>query len=623
MMNIIRFFLIVITLSTMLTAQPGTLYFSDSERQILHSINNDRTNRTAIVSGEYATDLTYFPTGDVVFWTDQVKGTLECISTNGNGWQLVVPNLIKPTSSVAHTPNGHIYIMEAGKGRIIRTKLDGSDLQVIVSGIPIDEGSDLALDIAGGKIYWAIKYPGSIWRANLNGTAKQQWLTNLYFPDNLIIDSLSAKAYFTQNSGAVAEDGIFSCSLSGNLPIQVVPGNVSAFDLENNQLYFTSGLSSKLFRSATDGTGGYTYQQGEYQNVTGLEVRSSDSTIYWASELYGPYIFKSNLNGSQRQVLRNSEIYNIGQIAVNPATGAAVWVNRHSSNQSDTSSAIRRRPSANSTTQNLVKSSPDARYLGMTVDWINERVFYTRQGDPAINRVKLNGSGDSQIPSSPISYVQYMRYNPQNGRIYWSDFGLDKIMSILPNGADEQTIATGVINPKGLDFDTASQMIYFVDDGGIKRMKYDGSQMETLRSASTGHKAIAVNQQLDEVYFSDWAAIYKMKKNGILQGILVENTFSSNIQDIQFSSNLNTSSSEAMPLPAQFTFTQDEVQIRFEEPQNGNISIYNTTGQRMHSQELNSELQSHYNANPLPQGLYFVVITNTLRQKAIYTFVKQ
>src|SRR5262249_33725029 len=69
-----------------------------------------------------------------------------------------------------------------GSGDIRRANLDGSDQQILVTRQNLPQG--LALDLAGGQMYWTDNPlgTGDIRRANLDGTDQQTLISGLNGP---------------------------------------------------------------------------------------------------------------------------------------------------------------------------------------------------------------------------------------------------------------------------------------------------------------------------------------------------------------------------------------------------------------------------------------------------------
>ena len=93
---------------------------------------------------------------------------------------------------------------------IHRSNLDGSNVEDLVKSrlrVPYD----IALDPAGGKIYWTELYwdsrPGTIQRADLDGSNPELLVTGLSAPWDIALDVTGGKVYWTEpgdESGAIS-----------------------------------------------------------------------------------------------------------------------------------------------------------------------------------------------------------------------------------------------------------------------------------------------------------------------------------------------------------------------------------------------------------------------------------
>ena len=75
---------------------------------------------------------------------------------------------------------GQIYWTAPEEGVIYRASLDGSNVEPLVTGL--DEPGVLALDVAGGQIYWTAPEEGVIYRASLDGSNVEALITGLNVP---------------------------------------------------------------------------------------------------------------------------------------------------------------------------------------------------------------------------------------------------------------------------------------------------------------------------------------------------------------------------------------------------------------------------------------------------------
>jgi hypothetical protein len=108
---------------------------------------------------------------------------------DGSAIQVIaVPGLNSPWSLALDVAHGKMYLGDMrfhpapgggqfAEGVILRANLDGSGLETLVT----DQASvdAIALDIAGGKMYWSVPGNGVIRRANLDGSGIEDLITDL------------------------------------------------------------------------------------------------------------------------------------------------------------------------------------------------------------------------------------------------------------------------------------------------------------------------------------------------------------------------------------------------------------------------------------------------------------
>jgi low density lipoprotein receptor-related protein 5/6 len=81
-----------------------------------------------------------------------------------------------------------------GDGVIRRANLDGSDVELLVSGL--DQPRDIVLDPAGGRMWWTEPFLGKIQRANLDGTEVQDVVSGLTAPTGIGYNAATDKIYW-------------------------------------------------------------------------------------------------------------------------------------------------------------------------------------------------------------------------------------------------------------------------------------------------------------------------------------------------------------------------------------------------------------------------------------------
>jgi len=121
------------------------------------------------------------------------------------------------------TVNSKVYwstSITALRGAIWRADLDGSNPQQVVTSLdPEFKPAAIALDVAGGKIYWTDYVIDVLSRANLQDGSDLQTLFIAPFNNNprgIDLDLTSGKVYWGQDIGIITDDGkIMRMNLDG------------------------------------------------------------------------------------------------------------------------------------------------------------------------------------------------------------------------------------------------------------------------------------------------------------------------------------------------------------------------------------------------------------------------
>ena len=158
-----------------------------------------------------------------------------------------------------HFPNSIAIDMAAGKVYwgdlewkwLYRSSLDGSNVERLVTGF---RGHCIALDTAAGKIYWGESY-GKIMRADLNGTNIETFIANPdyaaetnanlnYRVNGIALDIEGGKIYWAE-SGNARDDGKIKCANLNGSDIKIlVSERAIALDVEDGKMYWAGGVGA-------------------------------------------------------------------------------------------------------------------------------------------------------------------------------------------------------------------------------------------------------------------------------------------------------------------------------------------------------------------------------------------
>jgi DNA-binding beta-propeller fold protein YncE len=186
------------------------------------------------------------------------------------------------------------YDADTPNGRIWRMNRDTTDVEEIANGILDPYG--IALDVDGGKVYWADD-AGNISRANLDGTGKQTGIVNITdgWMRAVAVDPANNKMYFYE----VNYENLYVANLDGTNPQVLIPGvyGYSIFiDTQNDKIYFDDQNTPALRRANLDGSNVEDIDNTDTK-IYGIAIDYENNLLYWTARATGE-IYKAALNGT-------------------------------------------------------------------------------------------------------------------------------------------------------------------------------------------------------------------------------------------------------------------------------------------------------------------------------------
>ena len=183
---------------------------------------------------------------------------------------------------------GKMYWVDRITAKIQRANLDGSQVEDLVTTGLLGP-RDLALDVAGGKIYWADVVMGGgakIQRANLDGSQVENLVTEQSTIWSLVLDMPRGKMYW---------------AINGWLTQKIQRANLDGSQIE---VLISTGL----------------------RDPRGLALDVAGGKIYWADAISGgAKIQRANLDGSRVEALVISELNGLRDLALDLAGGKMYW----------------------------------------------------------------------------------------------------------------------------------------------------------------------------------------------------------------------------------------------------------------------------------------------------------
>ena len=201
-------------------------------------------------------------------------GTVKVINVDGSNEITLVEGkeVIEPDGIELDTAGGKMYWTDMGlggaadksvainDGRIMRANLDGSHIETVVPLGLTTTPKQLALDVAGGKVYWSDRgdvegenVNPKIMRVNFDGSALETIVSSdLMSPVGIAVDAAGGKVYFTDRYA----NNIKRANLDGS-DVEVVVRNTEypvdlALDLDNRVFYWTARQTGGIYREDLD-----------------------------------------------------------------------------------------------------------------------------------------------------------------------------------------------------------------------------------------------------------------------------------------------------------------------------------------------------------------------------------
>ncbi|MCA9753616.1 MAG: hypothetical protein KC591_15585, partial [Gemmatimonadetes bacterium] len=279
---------------------------------------------------------------------------------------------------------GHVYYTGQTSSHVIgRMNLDGSDVQVLMTGFA--DVRDLVLDLEAGKIYWSETGADQILRANLDGTDVETVIP-VFSPGGLAFDPVARRLYWTERH---PEDlWVLSMDVDGSIPtthVAIATAELTGgltIDVASRVLYVSAGslysFPGSIIAHVELDTGATGYFLTSEAGVVDVEVSGDHLywTIYGTDPTFGG-LYRSDLDGA-----------NVTELAaLQYLRGLAV-----------------------PTTRAVAQRS----------------LYWTSLATGEIRRTSLDGLASTALVSG-LQSPPAVEVDLSGGKIYWTDFGTDRI----------------------------------------------------------------------------------------------------------------------------------------------------------------------------------------------------
>ena len=244
---------------------------------------------------------------------------------------LFLVSTLNITTSNAQDSTHYIYGAAWGPGKIQRTTLDGSNIEDLVTGLKWPR--DVALDIAGNKMYWVDAGANKVQRANLDGTNVQNLVNAQGRPFGIAVDTTSGKMYWSiWGPGKIRRANLDGTNVEDFITGLREPEDID-LDLSEGKIYWTDTVTNKIQRANLDGSNIEDLVTEGLSHPLGLTLDVAGGKIYWTNTSFWPWggpgvdkIRRANLDGTNVEDLVTTGFAAVAHgIVLDVSAGKMYW----------------------------------------------------------------------------------------------------------------------------------------------------------------------------------------------------------------------------------------------------------------------------------------------------------
>ena len=393
-----------------------------------------------------------------IYWSQPELGIHRSDLDGSNVEPLVVPDLRRPDKIALDVAGGKMYWTEKVVTGIHRSDLDGSNLEILVEGndyLGWRKGyqgrngiTGIALDVAGGKMYW-VEYwdqgdifSGFVSGANLDGSDKEVLAHTQIgiIPIDIALDLVMDKVYLSDNSGRIYRIDLDGQDLIGGMFIgdehiimvdeNIIPYGISentsiALDVEGGKIYWIHRGAQTIRRADLDGTHVetvLTVSEGALDEILLLDVNRGQ--IYW-THADTQTIRRADLDGTNVE-----SFFDLSQL-------------------------------------NLTGSSAD-----IALDLDGGKIYFTDPGrgdrwvwgTGTIHRIDLNGQNGEVLFDPMVRHPYGIALD--RDKLYWTDVKKGTIHRADLNGRNRQVLFSGLNRPRDIALPGGNKIYWSAQGAG-------------------------------------------------------------------------------------------------------------------------------------------------------------
>jgi len=171
---------------------------------------------------------------------------------------------------------------------------------------------------------------------------------------------------------------------------------------------------------------------------------------------------------------------------------------------------------------------------GICVDSTNKKIYWTDYGTDKILRSNFDGGQVEVIVSSDLVYPCGIVVDEVNSKLYWTDWGNNTIKKSNLDGSGIEILlnSSQISSPVGITIDVANGYFYFADESTLKiqRTDLDGNNLVDIATNLPSPHGIVYSPGQQKLFWTNW-----VESTGSVQS---SNTDGSNLENIVTGLNL-------------------------------------------------------------------------------------
>ncbi|CAB3364278.1 Hypothetical predicted protein [Cloeon dipterum] len=161
---------------------------------------------------------------------------------------------------------------------------------------------------------------------------------------------------------------------------------------------------------------------------------------------------------------------------------------------------------------------------GLTVDWVNMKIYYVDAGADVIKVSTLDGKLTVLLVNSSLDEPHDIKVDPESGWMFWSDWGKKpRIETARMDGSERRVLVDKMVQwPTGLTIDYPARRLYWTDPKAltISSVDLNGRDRHEIKKFSADDKPYKIEVFEDNLYISTYKNNNIIKMNKFGQGNL-------------------------------------------------------------------------------------------------------